>query len=145
MSVLVDSPRVHVDAGPQQVWDVLTDFAAWSDWSPTFDVRGDAVSRGARLTIHARVVPGPPLVLPCRIQRAEPGRALSWTGGIPGLLRVEHAFELTAERGGTLVHHWERFTGPLSLAMAPLRTTVEREYAAINTRLAMRVESLPAR
>ena len=145
MNVLVDSPRLHVDAPPQHVWDVLTDFAAWPEWSPTFEVRGDALAKGARLTVVARVVPGPPLVLPCRIVRAEPGRALTWTGGIPGVLRAEHAFELTPEAGGTLVHHWERFSGPLSVALAPLRTTGEREYSAINTRLAMRAKSLPAR
>lgn len=144
MELVVDPEDVHVAASPELVWDVLADFSHHREWSPTFRLRGSSAAQGARVTVVASVVPGPPLVLPAVILRSERGRVLSWGGRVPGLLRLEHFFEFQPVGEGTRITHMETFDGPGVLALRPMRERLRREYALMSERLRTRAEARAA-
>ncbi len=144
MQLVVRAPDVNVAASPEVVWDVLADFSAHREWSPSFRLRGTSAAEGSRVTVVAGVLPGPPAVLPAVVLRSERGRVLSWGGRVPGLLRLAHSFELEAVGQGTRVVHQESFDGPGAVALRLLEGQLRREYTLMSERLRTRAESLAA-
>ena len=144
MQLIVRAPDVEVAASPEQVWDVLADFSAHPEWSPSFRLRGRSAEQGARVTVVASVVPGPPLVLPAVVLRSERGRVLSWGGRIPGLLRLAHTFELRPSAVGTTVEHQEVFDGPAAWPLQLVEERLHTEYRLMSQRLRDRAEALAA-
>lgn len=144
MELIVRAPDVEVDAPPAGVWDVLADFAAHQEWSPTFRLRGRSADEGSRVTVIAKVLPGPPLVLPAIVLRSERGRVLSWGGRIPGLMRLAHSFELEAVGDRTRVVHQEVFDGPGAAALKLVEGRLHAEYTQMSHRLRDRTEALTA-
>jgi hypothetical protein len=144
MQLVVQPDDVHVAASPGQVWDVLADFDAHPQWSPTFRLRGASAAEGSRVTVVASIVPGPPVVLPAVVLRSERGRVLSWGGRVPGLLRLEHFFEFRPVGDGTRITHMETFDGPSVAALKPFASRLRREYALLSDRLRIRAESRAA-
>lgn len=142
MELVVRAPDVNVAASPEVVWDVLADFAAHPQWSPSFRLRGTSADAGSRVTVLASVVPGPPLVLPAVVLRSDRGRVLSWGGRVPGLVRMAHSFELESLGQGTRVVHQEVFDGPGVVALRLVEGRLRREYALMSERLRTRAESL---
>ena len=138
--------RLHserfIDAPPERVWQVLTDFAAYPQWNPLLvEARGEARA-GARVKVRAALKPGagPRLRFSATVVRADAGAALVWKGGVPGVLFGEHFFHLRPEGQGTRFEQGEVFTGLLSLLLgAGVRRRMERAYAAMNEALARRV------
>lgn len=110
--------RTHVDiqASPERVWQVLTDFAAYPQWNP-FLVRasGEPV-QGKRLTIRMQPVGGRAMTFRPTVREATPPRRLRWLGHLllPGIFDGEHSFtiEPLADGGVRLVQE-ERFRGVL--------------------------------
>ena len=49
-SVTIDT-TVDIDAGPDAVWDVLTDFARYSEWNPVMRIEGTP-EVGTKLVVH---------------------------------------------------------------------------------------------
>ncbi|MBF5046049.1 SRPBCC domain-containing protein [Aggregicoccus sp. 17bor-14] len=138
--------RLHsetfIDAPPERVWQVLTDFAAYPEWNPLLvEARGEPRA-GARVKVRAALKPGagPRLRFSATVVRADAGEALVWRGGVPGVLFGEHFFHLRAEGSGTRFEQGEVFTGLFSLLLgAGVRRRMERAYAAMNEALARRV------
>lgn len=48
----VISTTLDIDATPQAVWDVLTDFAAYGEWNPFMDRAEGTPAVGAKLLVH---------------------------------------------------------------------------------------------
>jgi uncharacterized protein YndB with AHSA1/START domain len=46
------STTLDIDATPQAVWDVLTDFAAYGEWNPFIDRAEGTPEVGAKLLVH---------------------------------------------------------------------------------------------
>jgi hypothetical protein len=133
--------ELFIDAPPERVWGVLTDFAHYPEWNP-FLLRAEGeVREGARVRVRASSPrgPGKTLGFSARVVRVEPARALVWRGGVPGLLHGEHSFQLVPEGAGTRFVHSEVFTGALSLLLpSGLKAKMERAYAGMNEALARR-------
>lgn len=51
MTVTVET-TIDIEADPQAVWDVLTDFPAYPDWNPFIDRIEGRPEVGARLVVH---------------------------------------------------------------------------------------------
>jgi hypothetical protein len=113
--------QVDVDATPERVWQVLTDFAAYPQWNP-FIVRaeGDA-RRGERLTLRMQPVGGRAITFRPTVLEAAPGRRLRWLGHllVNGIFDGEHSFtiEPLGEGRARLVQQ-EDFRGLLVPLMA---------------------------
>jgi hypothetical protein len=88
--------QVDVDATPERVWQVLTDFAAYPQWNP-FMVRaeGDA-RRGARLTLRMQPAGGRAITFRPTVLEATPGHRLRWLGHllVNGIFDGEHSFTI---------------------------------------------------
>jgi hypothetical protein len=144
-----------LDAPPAHVWGVLADTDAYGSWNPSL-VRIEAPKGlvvGADIVVHTRpLAPLFPRTFPCRIDAADPGRELRWTGPTTftrRALRATHGFVLQAHGDGaqTRFIHDEVFTGPVlgPRIWARLKPLVEQGHAAMNAALAARVvETAPA-
>lgn len=143
--------RVIVDATPEQVYAILTDFEAYPRWCRQLRPKlgGDehaGVRAGTRLWLQVRPSPLP---IPCRLEVTDRGRELRWVGGPPGLLYGSHYFELRAvpgEPGKTEVVHAETFSGLLVPLLWPLMEgQLHRLYEGMNRGLAARTRELASR
>lgn len=134
--------EVDIDAPPEVVWEVLTDFPSYSQWNP-FVVRASGdVREGARVRLRLKTPDRPAIPMLAKLTAVEPRRRLQWVGGLPGLFVGRHTFELyprDAEEGdgtGTRFVHRERFSGALaSFLVGP---GVEQSYHDMNSALAER-------
>ncbi|MDT0631895.1 SRPBCC domain-containing protein [Rubrivirga sp. S365] len=127
--------QIDIDAPPERVWAVLTDFER-QDWNPFIhEIRGE-VREGARLFARLGPPGKKPMTFKPVVTRAEPGRALSWRGtlGAGWLFRGEHAFRLEPLGAGrTRFHHGEAFGGLLvPLLRRSLDTDTRGGFEAMN-------------
>ncbi|GII02832.1 SRPBCC domain-containing protein [Planobispora takensis] len=133
--------EAEIDASPEKVWRVLTDFAAYPEWNPFIvSARGEA-RVGARLTNElsndGKVMTFSPTVL-----AAAPGRELRWIGRfvMPGIVDGEHYFLIEDLGGGrSRLVQGETFTGAL-VPFAGKLLDVAGNFAAMNTALKARAE-----
>ena len=145
MAVVI-STTIDIDAHPDRVWDVLTDFAAYGDWNPFMDRIEGTAEAGTRLVVHLSPNGGRGMTFRPTVLAAVPGRELRWLGklGFGGLFDGEHSFLLTRNAdGSTRMTHGETFSGIL---VALLKGTTKGSHAgfeAFNTALKRRVETVP--
>jgi len=137
------SAGVDIDATPQQVWEVLTDLAAYPVWNP-FIVRAEGiVAPGRELTLRMQPVGGRAMTLRPRLVEVEVARQLRWRGalGVPGLMAAEHTFTLEPRGSGTRLLQREDFRGVLVpfLAASLDRNTLPA-FVAMNEALKSRAE-----
>jgi len=99
--------EVSIDAPRALVWQVLTDFVAWPQWSPgvTFVTMNGDVEPGTgfrwksgRNTIKSKLVD------------VEPPGVIVWTGRTTGIKAV-HAYQLSDDGAGTTVRAQESWNG----------------------------------
>ncbi|MFD3589551.1 SRPBCC family protein [Streptomyces sp. NPDC058683] len=131
---------IDIDATPESVWNVLTDFAAYGEWS-NFSAAEGTAQVGSRLTMR---MPG--MTFRPTVTVATPGQELRWTGtlGTKRLFQGQHSFVLSPNHDGTtrLTNH-EEFSGALvTLTRRLLRTPKRDGYAEFNQGLKQRVEGL---
>jgi hypothetical protein len=138
--------EVTIDGSAEEVWAVLSDFAAYGAWNPGMEeVRGEPVV-GSRLTVVFALNGGRRMKMRPTVLAAEPGRELRWIGRlvVRGIFDGEHRFEIHPE-GEDRVRFLqsERFRG---LLVPFLRRMIEqdtlRTFEAVNAALSTRVVDL---
>jgi hypothetical protein len=143
MSITVNT-TVDIEAPKQLVWDVLTDFAAYSEWNPDTRIEGTA-EVGTTLSVHmdgGRGMSFKPTVL-----AATPGVELRWVGRLAfgGIVDGEHFFILDGNADGTThLTHGERYSGLLVALTKPFLSREKNQagYENFNRILKRRVERL---
>lgn len=138
--------RRRVHATPAQVWDVLTDFAAYPEWNPVL-VRVSGHARpGATLDVRLQPEGAKGAEFPVEVQVVDPDRELRWVGrfAVPGLFEGTHAVIIDDLGDGTVeVIQREGFRGVLiPLLRASLESQTRPAFEATNDALAARVASL---
>ena len=137
--------EIDVDATPERVWAVLTDFDRYDEWNPFMRVVGRA-NEGARLDVELRPPGGRAVRFRPTVTHAERGRELRWLGHlyVVGLYDGEHRFTLEPLDGGrTRFVHAESFGGVLAgIVNRVVGESTERGFRAMNEALKARVESL---
>jgi hypothetical protein len=111
---------IDIDATPEAVRDVLTDFAAYGQWSNFSKAEGTARA-GTRLTMR---MPG--MRFRPTITVATPGQQLRRAGtpGVKQLFRGQHTFILSPNHDGTTrLTNREEFSGALATLTRPLLRT----------------------
>ena len=87
---------------------------------------------------------GNELVIHPKVQVLDPGRELTWGGGVPGIFTGRHVFRLEPlPDGRTRLVHEESFRG-IAVPFAELGT-IEEGYEQVNRSVAARVEALRVR
>jgi uncharacterized protein YndB with AHSA1/START domain len=102
-----DSVTVHIEASPEQVWDLVSDVTKIGRYSPeTFEAEwldgatGPAV--GARFRGHVkRNGKGPTYWAACTVTACEPGRVFEFGVGAPGKALNTWRYELRPAGDGT--------------------------------------------
>ena len=136
--------EVEVQASPERVWEVLTDFAAYRQWNPFIvEGAGQAVP-GSRLELQMRLPGRRPTTFRPEVLEAAPARRLRWLGRLlmPGLFDGEHSFSLEpAGPGRVRVVQQEEFRG---LAARPILAVIGTPtlvgFQQMNQALKARVE-----
>lgn len=134
--------EITIDATPEEVWDVLTDFHAYRDWNPFIIEARGAVAVGERLELRMEAAGGRSMTIRPTVTRAAPGHVLEWLGslGVRGLFDGRHRFELETVAGGTRLTHGEDFRGLLvPAARRSLDATTLPAFDTMNAALAARV------
>lgn len=140
------STQIHINAGPERVWQVLTDFERQGQWNPFVRSITGHVAEGHRI----KVVLGPqgskPMTFRPTVVAYEPNRAFRWLGhlGFPGLFDGEHSFELLENGDGTTTFlHKEQFRGILvGLIAKKLDADIRAGFESMNRALRQQVEEV---
>lgn len=134
---------IDIAAPRAEVYEVLADFRRYDEWNPYHVRVAGLAEKGAQLDVRVSRPDGVVVDVPhVRVLQADPGEALAWGGGIAGLFRGEHRFDLAeAPDGGTRLRHTEVFSG-LFIGYADLPVPVLTEgYELMNRALKTHVES----
>ena len=104
----------RIDAGPADVWAVLTDVGSWLDWDSGVDRVEGRVALGEPLTIYATMIRTRPFT--ATVTEIRPREAMRWRAGLPfGAATIERTYSLDAQAdGGTVLTVREDHTGPLA-------------------------------
>ena len=136
--------EIDIDAPPERVWAVLTDFKSFPEWNPfVIEAEGEATA-GSRLKVRIEPPGGKAMTFRPTVLVAEPNSELRWRGRllVPGLADGEHVFGLEARGdGGTRFVHREEFHGPLWALLKSTLERSERGFQAMNAALKERPES----
>ena len=115
--------EIEIDASPERVWAVLTDFSAYPEWNPFVrTVEGQTVV-GTRLKAYVKASKGLGMTIKPTVLVADPNRELRWLGRtlLPGVFDGEHYFTIEA-LGSDRVRftQGERFRGALVWLMGAI-------------------------
>jgi hypothetical protein len=102
-----------IDAAPDTIWTVLTDAPAYAAWDSGVEKVEGTIAPGETIKVHSQANPG--RAFPVKVTDYQPGRSMTWSGGMPlGLFKGVRTFTLEPrEDGPTAFHMREEYTGPL--------------------------------
>lgn len=137
---------VAIAASAEQVWAVLSDFAAYSEWNPFIRRIDGWPERGQRLAVEIAPPGGKVMNFRPRVLEAVRPERLSWRGRmvLPGLFDGDHHFFIEQhDDGGVRFHHGEQFRGLMvPFVKKSLEAEVRPGFEAMNQALKARVEAL---
>jgi hypothetical protein len=135
---------IAIDATPDQVWDVLTDFAAYGEWNPFITSITGPADPGARLAVALTPPGGRTITMKPRVRAADRSRRFAWLGrlGVPWVFDGAHEFLLAPGADGTTVFtQRETFRGALVPFVGSVLRKTEAGFELMNTALKQRVEA----
>jgi len=137
--------EIEINASPEVVWNVLTDFASYPKWNPFIRSVSGVVAVGEMLSFVVATGPDTTVATQARLLVLEPHRRLVWGGGLPlKLFRGQHTFEI--EPAGTSVRFVdsERLSGLLSwFVITEARVQAQNQaFTAFDRALKDRAESI---
>ncbi len=139
--------QIEIDAPPDRVWQVLTDFDAYPEWNPFIrSIEGDA-EVGSQLKVRIEPPGARGMTFRPTVRAAEPARELRWLGRllVPGLVDGEHTLALEPLEGGrTRFDQSERFSGILVGLISKTLAATEQGFTQMNEALKRRAEDLTA-
>jgi hypothetical protein len=110
---LVIDTEIRIEADPQHVWDVLTDFARYSGWNPYIVQVAGLLVPGSDLRLRSVHIRGKPPTdgVVTLVEASFP--QMRWEGGHPdrSVLKGDHVFRCEATNSGCRFHHFEQFSG----------------------------------
>lgn len=85
--------EIQINAPPERVWRLLTDFASYPKWNPFIRRANGKPEKGEKLEVYLQPE-GKGMTFRPLVLTVEPGRELRWLGHllIPGLFDGEHIF-----------------------------------------------------
>ena len=136
---------IDIDAPPEAVWRVLTDFPAYGEWNPIeIEMKGEPVE-GTTLEHTSRLPGRKPMRFRPTIVEARPREVLGWRGRVvmPGLCDVHHRFAMSPlADGATRLRQSEQFRGLLIPFMGGTLRATQEAFGVANAAIKARAESL---
>jgi hypothetical protein len=87
---------IGIDATPERVWAILTDFASYPAWNPFIQsIQGEPVA-GSKLEVRIAPPDGKAMTFKPTVLNAEPNRELRWLGRVlfPRIFDGEHMLQI---------------------------------------------------
>lgn len=132
--------EIEINAGPEKVWQVLTDFEKYEQWNPFITKIVGYAKEGSKIEIHIETPAGKKRKYEPTITKVEQGRELRWMGK-SWVLNGEHIFTIDQLQSQTRLVHREVFDGLLaSFFGKSLDTDVKQGLEEMNRALKERVE-----
>jgi len=133
---------ITIDAAPERVWAILTDFARVSSWNPFITSISGDLAPGSHLEVDIEPPGMRAMRFKPRVEVLKPQRELIWLGRafIPGLFDGRHYFRLADDKGGTRFEHGETFRGLLVPLLRGTFGAIEEGFAAMNAALKRKAE-----
>ncbi|MBE7243952.1 MAG: SRPBCC domain-containing protein [Actinomycetospora chiangmaiensis] len=144
----VSSDEVPIPARAGTVWSVLTDLDSYPAWNPFIRKAEGRGRQGARWRLELTLNGRSRLTLQAQVTCWEPGRRLTWRGGlalprpfsahqlVPQLLAGCHDVRIIETRQGVSVVQAGIFAGLLAPGLLPwLRTRTRARFAEMNEAL----------
>jgi hypothetical protein len=138
--------QIEIDAPPERVWQVLTDFGAYPNWTPFIRSIEGELRVGARLKVRIEPPGGRGMTFRPTVRTVEPTRELRWLGRLflPRLVDGEHRLALEPLPGGrSRFIQSERFRGLLVGLLTGTLTATKRGFEQMNEALKRRLEVTP--
>ena len=107
--------EIILNASPEKVWNVLTNFEAYKNWNPFIVSSSGQLKKGAQLT-NTMMHGGKKNVFKPVITKVNPNKEFEWLGtGFVGMFKGRHYFILEdLGNGQCKLIHGEKFSGLLS-------------------------------
>lgn len=137
--------EIEIDATPEQVWAILTDFAAYPAWNPFIKYIRGIPQQGARLEVRIQPSGAKGMTFRPSVLTADSGRELCWLGRflLPGVFDGEHCFVIEPLANGKVrFRQSEQFSGALvPMFRASLDRDTKRGFEEMNQALKSRAEA----
>ena len=137
--------EIEINAGPERLWAILTDFAAYPEWNPFIRTIVGVPEKGARLTVRLQPSGAKGMTFRPVVVAADAGREFRWLGHLllPGIFDGEHSFVIRPLADGkVLFQHSEKFRGVLvPLFRGSLDRDTRRGFEEMNQALKVRAEA----
>ena len=136
--------EIEINASPEQVWQLLTDFSRLPEWNPFIQRASGNLNPGEKIEVRLQPPDATGMTIKPTITRVEPQRELRWLGHLlfPGLFDGEHIFTLepVANNRVKLIHR-EEFRGLLAgLILRMVGENTRRGFEAMNQALKIEAE-----
>ena len=101
-----------IEAPPETIWAILTDAPAYAEWDSGVQRVEGSIAPGEKIKVVSEANPG--RAFPVKVTTFEPGRAMTWSGGMPlGLFKGVRTFSLSSDGTATRFTMREAYSGPL--------------------------------
>jgi hypothetical protein len=137
--------EIEIDAPPERVWSVLTDFSGYHTWNPLITSIQGELAVGKTLTVAMTPPEMSETTLKPTILVCDAPRELRWRGQLwfKGLFDGEHFFKVEGRPGGSRFVHGEDFSGLLVRFANRQLTQVARGFVYMNQALKKHLEETP--
>jgi len=135
--------ELEIDASPERVWAVVTDFAAYPEWNPFIRRISGELREGARLEVRIEPPGARATTFKPTVRAVERNRELRWLGRllVPGIFDGEHSLLIEPRDGGrSRFVQSERFGGLLVGFVKGTLAKTEGGFEHMNAALKARVE-----
>jgi len=137
--------EIEINAVPDRVWTILTDFAAYPEWNPFIKFIHGAPQQGARLEVRIQPSGTKGMTFRPTVLVADTGRELRWLGRLlfPCVFDGEHRFVIKpVSIGKVRFQQSEQFTGILvPMFRSSLDRDTKRGFEEMNLALKSRAEA----
>ena len=135
--------EIEIDAPPERVWAVVSDFAAYPEWNPFIRRIGGELREGARLEVRIEPPDTRAMTFKPTVRAVEANRELRWLGRLllPGVFDGEHSLRIEPlDSGRSRFIQSERFTGLLVGLLGGTLSKTEAGFEQMNAALKARAE-----
>jgi hypothetical protein len=139
--------EIEIDAPPERVWAVVTDFAAYSEWNPFIRSISGELHEGAKLEVRIEPPGARAMTFKPTVRAVEASRELRWLGRLllPGVFDGEHSLRIDPLDGGrSRFVQSESFSGLLVGLFKGTLAKTAVGFEQMNTALKARVEQASA-
>jgi hypothetical protein len=137
--------EIEIEAAPDRVWKILTDFGAYPEWNPFIRFVHGVPQQGSCLEVRIQPSGTKGMTFRPSILTVDVGRELRWLGRFlfPGIFDGEHRFLIEPITIGKVrFHQSEQFSGILvPIFRSSLDRDTKRGFEDMNLALKARAET----